>query len=430
MVTAKSLVEYKQGYNPDGKKKHKSIGIDFDNGAKETFDIPIVSGNKGVEFQVSEQLQLYDSLATSLVYTGPQKFDNYSTYLSGAFKSAWENELNADHPTGHQRTVPGFKRALRATWSRFYGETDLRKGALKMLTNLKWKKVFQRYEHTPTQFAQRVETLYALVKELDEDPGITPMPTLRMQNEDLVESFPKDYQTYFEVRSGDYTLQMSAVGQLLEDHYDREKEESSDDDDTDDDGSDDSSDDDDSSSDDDSDSDNEKKKKKKKSRKRKAKKAKKKTKKSKRKKTKKVKVTTKKFGSYVKPTDPCPIHNGHHIWGKCRFNPRGENYDPPKPYGTQGGNSNGQYNGYRGGQQNGNYQGRNSNSNQQGQRNQGQQYFNNDQQQQQQQGPPQGQGGRNNMYHFSGGTASQSQPPDAPSSSSSYNRSRFTSWNE
>ena len=50
MVTAKSLVEYKQGYNPDGKKKHKSIGIDFDNGAKETFDIPIVSGNKGVEF--------------------------------------------------------------------------------------------------------------------------------------------------------------------------------------------------------------------------------------------------------------------------------------------------------------------------------------------------------------------------------------------
>ena len=44
MVTAKSLVMYKIGYNPDGKNKHKSVEIAFSNSAIQMFEIPIVSG--------------------------------------------------------------------------------------------------------------------------------------------------------------------------------------------------------------------------------------------------------------------------------------------------------------------------------------------------------------------------------------------------
>ena len=57
-------------------------------------EIPIVSGEKDIEFQVNEQLPLYDGLAEALVYIGPEKFSHYGTYLSGAFKLKRKNELN------------------------------------------------------------------------------------------------------------------------------------------------------------------------------------------------------------------------------------------------------------------------------------------------------------------------------------------------
>lgn len=99
MVTAKSLVTYKIGYNrPDGKNKHKSVKVAFNNGATQTFEIPIVLDEKEIEFQVNEQLPLYYGLAEALVYTGPEKFSHYGTYLSGAFQSTWENELNDNYP--------------------------------------------------------------------------------------------------------------------------------------------------------------------------------------------------------------------------------------------------------------------------------------------------------------------------------------------
>lgn len=72
---------------------------------------------------MSDQLQLFDSLATALVYTGPEKV-HIMVYLSGAFKSALKNELNAHYPNVHRRTADGFSRALLAAWSRFCGETD------------------------------------------------------------------------------------------------------------------------------------------------------------------------------------------------------------------------------------------------------------------------------------------------------------------
>ena len=130
MVTAKSLVTYKIGYNPDGRKKHKSVEVAFKNGATQTFEIPIVSGEKDIEFQANEQLPLYDGLAEALIYTGPEKFSHYRTYLSRAFKLAWENELNDNYQNANQRIILGFCRALQATWIRFYGESDLRKGGL------------------------------------------------------------------------------------------------------------------------------------------------------------------------------------------------------------------------------------------------------------------------------------------------------------
>lgn len=197
-----------------------------------------------------------------------------------------------------------------------------------MIKKLSWEKANEKYGHTPTKYTQRVASLFALLRELDSNTGTTPMPTLHQKNEDLVESFPKGYQTYFElVRGNDYTLPMSTIGQLLEDHFDRENDDS---DDSGDDDSDDISDDDESSSDDDSDSGNEKKKKKK-SKKRRYKKFKKvkKRNKSKKKKTKKVSGTP-------KPMDTCRIHGGH-FWFKCRRNPRGDAYDPPKPFGTYSG---------------------------------------------------------------------------------------------
>ena len=73
MITVKSLVTYKIEFNPDGKKKQKSVEVAFENGATQTFEFPIVLGEKDIKFQVNEQLPLYDGLAEVLGYTGPEK---------------------------------------------------------------------------------------------------------------------------------------------------------------------------------------------------------------------------------------------------------------------------------------------------------------------------------------------------------------------
>jgi len=296
------------------------------------------------------------------------KFSNYSTYLSGAFKQSWENEIRTIYGANHQRTLPAFKRALIATWIRHYGQPDLRKAGLKLVKALKWKEKNKKYDHTPVQFTQRVETLYELLKQLDNTPGITPMPTAHQRKEYLVESFPRSYQIYFELRGNDYTQSMAEIGQLMEDKFDRDNETESDE-------SSGSSSDDASSSSDESDSDSscsssddEKKRKRKKSKqkKRSSKKSKKHSKKSKKKSKKKTAATRARTNAGKphgppKATDTCPIHGGHK-WGDCRYNPRSDNYDPPKAYRP---NYQPQY------RNQGNSQGRNDNQNQgQGQRTQ------------------------------------------------------------
>ena len=90
VLKAKSLVLYKIGYDPDGKKKSKAIEVAH-GGATRTFAVPIVSGDKGIEFQISEQLPIFSELARVRGYSGQQKFAKFGQYLSGPFKSTWEN---------------------------------------------------------------------------------------------------------------------------------------------------------------------------------------------------------------------------------------------------------------------------------------------------------------------------------------------------
>jgi len=52
-MKTKSLVDYKRGYNPDSKKKCKTVEV-VDNGTTRPYDIPVVSGDKNVEYQLVE----------------------------------------------------------------------------------------------------------------------------------------------------------------------------------------------------------------------------------------------------------------------------------------------------------------------------------------------------------------------------------------
>ena len=66
MAKTKSLVSYNIGYNPDSKKKTKSIEVE-ENGATQTFAVPVVSGEKEVEYQINKQLPIFFSYPTRSV---------------------------------------------------------------------------------------------------------------------------------------------------------------------------------------------------------------------------------------------------------------------------------------------------------------------------------------------------------------------------
>ena len=90
-MKAKSLIRYKIGYDPDKKQKRKSVEVE--DGAKLIYVIPIVSGEKDLEFMTNEQIPPYKELTMARAYTGPDKFPFFVQYCSGPFKAAWENEL-------------------------------------------------------------------------------------------------------------------------------------------------------------------------------------------------------------------------------------------------------------------------------------------------------------------------------------------------
>ena len=99
---------------PRQETKSKSVEVKED-GAKLNFVIPIVSGKKDLEFMINEQIPPYKELATSLEYTGPEKFHNFGQYCLSVFKAAWENELAQNFRTNALRTNPVFDRALVGT---------------------------------------------------------------------------------------------------------------------------------------------------------------------------------------------------------------------------------------------------------------------------------------------------------------------------
>ena len=86
---------------------------------------------------INEQIPPYKELVMARAYTGLEKFHLFSQYCSGPFKAAWENDLAQKFCTNPVRTNPAFDRALIGTWFRFYGTTDLRKAALKMISKIK-----------------------------------------------------------------------------------------------------------------------------------------------------------------------------------------------------------------------------------------------------------------------------------------------------
>ena len=58
MPKVKSLLNYKLNYDPDGKQKTKSVKVEA-NGVTQPFTMPIVSGDRGIEFQINEKLQFF-----------------------------------------------------------------------------------------------------------------------------------------------------------------------------------------------------------------------------------------------------------------------------------------------------------------------------------------------------------------------------------
>ena len=145
MMKAKSLICHKMGYDPDKRQKSKLVEVEED-GAKQTFVVPILSGEEDLEFTINKQILSHKELASALNCTGLEKFHNFGQYCSGAYEATWENELAQNFRT-ILRTNPAFDRALVGTWIHVYGQVDLRKAALKMISKLKWKKVLCKYEH-------------------------------------------------------------------------------------------------------------------------------------------------------------------------------------------------------------------------------------------------------------------------------------------
>ena len=157
-------------------------------------------------------------------YTGQQKFENYGKYLSRTIKTTWQLVLVDDFLNDGRRTHPGFKCALTGVLKRFYDQQDLCEACLKMISKLEWKKIHKKYGDEPAKHTQRVENLCTLTSKLDIDPGTTPMPTTGQKNKQLVESFPRDYRLYFVLRGGDFAQPMNAIGRVMAEKYDREKE--------------------------------------------------------------------------------------------------------------------------------------------------------------------------------------------------------------
>ena len=87
--------------------------------------------------------------------------------------------------------------------------------------------MFRKHEHAPVKFTLRMESLFGQCEKMDEDQGRTPMPTPRQRKETLADAFPKEFRLAYNLRKGEYTESFAEIGQIIEDHFDCERESSS-----------------------------------------------------------------------------------------------------------------------------------------------------------------------------------------------------------
>ena len=89
--------------------------------------------------------------------------------------------------------------------------------------------MFRKYEHAPVKLTLLMETLYGLCEKMDENPGRTPMPTANSAPKErkLVDAFPKDFRLAYDLCGVETTESFAEIGQIMEDHVDRERESSS-----------------------------------------------------------------------------------------------------------------------------------------------------------------------------------------------------------
>ena len=87
--------------------------------------------------------------------------------------------------------------------------------------------MFRKHGHAPVKFTLCMETVYGLCEKIDEDTDRISMPTPRKREETLVDAFPKDFCLAYDLRGGEFTESFAEIGEIMEDHFDRERESSS-----------------------------------------------------------------------------------------------------------------------------------------------------------------------------------------------------------
>ena len=87
--------------------------------------------------------------------------------------------------------------------------------------------MFRKHKHAPVKFTLRVKTLYGLCEKMGEGPDNMPMPTPRQRKETLVDAFTKDFRLAYDLLGGEYMEPFAEIGQIMEDHFDRERVSSS-----------------------------------------------------------------------------------------------------------------------------------------------------------------------------------------------------------
>ena len=278
-------------YNVDEKEKILEAEVVGDDGAKTKFQIPIISGKKGIEHTVIDQWPAFDLYAKNKKMKGGKRFKSYVLFLTGEAKEAFCQVTSERYPDAKKRTIKKFRKCRRKmvrdlTNYRFPGDKQL-----EYYQHLKYED-FQELL-SPREFIGRLKSTRIAAKK-----GLifsVKKPDEKQFNKWAIEMFPKKpYQRYLKDQGIEYssvTVTLNDIGRNLAICYDRLKE-------------------------DDEMPDGQETKRKSKGN--------------------ETSSSTKKLKSgekWEKPksTDTCPLHGGH-LWGECTDNPWCSAYIPRAPY--------------------------------------------------------------------------------------------------